>query len=108
MPRQKQKISDEPIASHPKIPEDQITHIAIVLDGVVEDVMRAQNRLAALVLSQPQFIEFDPNSDRPQIGETRYVDGKFEYPVKELMTDEEINNTLKDMGVDVKDENKKQ
>jgi hypothetical protein len=108
MPSQKAKISEGGLDNQPKLPEGEITYIAIVLDGVVEDVMRAQNRLAALVLSQPQFIEFDPTVDRPQIGETRFLDGKFQYPTKELMTDEEINKTLEGMGVDVKDENKKQ
>ena len=54
----------------------EVNHIAIVLDGVVEEVLRAQNRLAALLLSNPEFVEFDPNEVYPQIS-TRYEDGKF-------------------------------
>lgn len=54
----------------------EVVHIAIVLDGVVEEVLRAQNRLAALMLSEPKFIEFDPNEVYPKIG-TKYEDGKF-------------------------------
>ena len=77
LPKKKQSVSAGPIIPEPTLNEDNITYIAIVLDGVVEDVMRAQNRLAALVLSNPDFIEFDPNKDRPQIGRTKYEDGKF-------------------------------
>lgn len=98
LPRQKEKISTESINAKPQIKEDEINHIAIVLDGVVEDVMRAQNRLAALLLSNPDFVEFDPTQDRPQIGETLYKDGKFINPLNQLMTDEEIESTLKKMG----------
>lgn len=45
-----------------------INHIAVVLDGKVEEVIRAENRLAALFLSNPEFVEFDPNKERPTIG----------------------------------------
>lgn len=99
LPRQKEKMSDEALTPLPKLKDEEVTHIAIVLDGVVEDVMRAQNRLAALVLSKPDFIEFDPRKDKPQIGETKYADGKFIYPTRELMSDDEIQKTLEDMGV---------
>jgi hypothetical protein len=58
-------------------PPENINYVAIVLDGVVEDVMRCQDRLAALILSNPQFVEFDPEKDRPQIGLTKYENGKF-------------------------------
>lgn len=98
LPRKKEKISEEPIEITPPIPEEDINYIAIVLDGVVEDVMRAQNRLAALLLSEPIFIEFDPKKDRPQIGETKYSQGKFHYPLQELMTDDEISRVIKDKG----------
>jgi len=97
LPKQKQKMSDEPIVNMPEISDSEINYIAIVLDGVVEDVMRAQNRLAALLLSEPTFVEFDPKKDRPQIGTTRYNDGKFEYPEQQLMTDEELKEKLKSM-----------
>lgn len=59
------------------IPDADINHLAIVLDGVVEDVMRAQNRLAALLLSNPEFIEFHAQHENVIIGKTKYKDGKF-------------------------------
>ena len=65
LPQQKEKIADQKIIEPVKFPNDDINYIAIVLDGVVEDVMRAQNRLAALLLSNPEFIEFDPKFDKP-------------------------------------------
>ena len=63
----------------PPPPSEEIAFLAIVLDGVVEDVMRAHPRLAALLLSEPKFVEFDPEKDRPQIGLTKYSDGSFVY-----------------------------
>lgn len=105
LPKRKQTVSEEQIAKIPEIPEKEVNYIAIVLDGVVEDVMRAQNRLAALLLSNPTFVEFDPKKDKPQIGETKYVNGNFEYPQKELMTDQELTETLKSMQTKEKNEN---
>jgi hypothetical protein len=107
MPSQKSKVSEGTLNQEPKHPEGDITYIAIVLDGVVEDVMRAQNRLAALVLSQPQFIEFDPSVDRPQIGETRYNEGKFEYPSQPLISDQEMDRLIQQEKEKV-DEDKKE
>ena len=46
----------------------EINYIAVVLDGEVQEVLRAQNRLTALLLSEPQFIEFNPEDIRPEIG----------------------------------------
>ena len=63
----------------PPPPSEEIGYLAIVLDGVVEDVMRAQPRLVALLLSNPEFVEFDPEKDRPQIGQTKYQNGTFIY-----------------------------
>jgi len=90
LPVKKEKVSDHKINPQPNIPEEEISYIAIVLDGVVEDVMRSQNRLAALLLSDPVFVEFDPKKERPQIGKTLYSEGKFSEPVEQLMTDEEL------------------
>jgi len=98
LPQQKKLISSGNTSQQPSFENEEITYIAIVLDGVVEDVMRAQNRLAALVLSQPEFVEFDPKKDRPQIGETKYVNGKFETPLEELMDNNQIKETLKKNG----------
>ena len=58
-------------------PQEQINHIAVILDGKVEDVIRAQNRMAALFLSEPIFVEFDPREVYPKIGITEYIDGAF-------------------------------
>lgn len=96
LPKQKEKIANGPVVPPPPIPED-VNYIAIVLDGVVEDVMRAQNRLAALLLSNPDFVEFDPKVDSPKIGQTKFIDGKFVYSQEQLMTDAEISETLKKM-----------
>ena len=53
-----------------------INSIAVVLDGKVEEVIRAENRLAALFLSEPKFIEFNPEEKQVQLGWT-YVDDEF-------------------------------
>lgn len=71
-----------PAASNQPFEQPQnisINHIAVVLDGKVEEVIRAENRLAALFLSEPKFIEFDPNKIRPTIGWT-YNGENFEEP----------------------------
>ena len=77
LPKPKKEVSHKHANHQPRIPEDEITHIAIILDGVVEDVMRTQNRLAALLLSDPEFVEFDILEHKPQIGLTKYKDGTF-------------------------------
>jgi hypothetical protein len=74
--RYKNKISFNPDPTFPGPPRSQINHLAIVLDGEVQEIMRAQNRLAALLLSGPEFIEFDPEEVKPDIGWT-YLDEKF-------------------------------
>lgn len=94
LPKQKTKVSEQQISPELKLPSEEITYIAIVLDGVVEDVMRAQSRLAALLLSNPEFVEFNPEKEKPQIGETKYSNGIFEYSKNQLMTDEEITVIL--------------
>lgn len=70
----KKKVSEKQSAfSNTPPPQPQgiaINHIAVVLDGRVEEVIRAENRLAALFLSNPTFVEFDPNKERPTIGWT--------------------------------------
>lgn len=60
---------------------DSVNHIAILLDGKVEDVIRTQDRMAALLLSQPEFIEYVPSDGQqyPVVGST-YQDGKFVAP----------------------------
>lgn len=46
---------------------DNATTIAVVLDNKVEEVLMAEGRLAALLLSNPEFIEVLSNN-RPRIG----------------------------------------
>lgn len=73
-----------------------INEIAIVLDGTVEDVIRCQNRLAALLLSGPDFVELPKGSKRPKIGITGYKDGKFIEPNNDL-TEEKIEKLLENI-----------
>lgn len=102
LPKGKEKlINQQTLANNPP---DNITinHIAIVLDGTVEDVIRCQNRMAALLLSDPQFIEFEPTKEYPQIGVTQYIDGKFITPKNEEsdLSKEKIESLLKDLKKD--------
>ena len=62
----------------PQPPENaNINSIAVVLDNRVEEVIRCQNRLSALLLSEPTFVEFDPALVDVKIGVTEYLDGEF-------------------------------
>lgn len=56
---------------------NEINYIAVAIDGYVQEVIRMQNRLAAIVLSDPEFISFDPKDGYPEIGVTEVVDGKL-------------------------------
>ena len=58
-------------------PSSEVSHIAIILDDRVEDVIRAQHRLAALLLSEPIFVEYDPKIQGIHIGQTKYINGEF-------------------------------
>jgi hypothetical protein len=49
-------------------PAVKINHLAVVLDGRVEEVIHTENRMAALLLSEPQFIEFEETDVIPTIG----------------------------------------
>jgi hypothetical protein len=98
----------------PKIPASQpiqppssappgiaINHIAIILDGRVEDVIRCQNRLAALLLSEPKFVDFNPEEIAITVGLTEYGDGKFTTKMPEPeppLTQEEIEKILLDVS----------
>jgi len=60
---------DLPSSSEATIPDGiHVNHLAIVLDGEVQEVIRAQNKLAALFLSEPLFVEFDPKDKYVKIG----------------------------------------
>jgi hypothetical protein len=75
------KISLNSMAAPPQPPGSKINHLAIVLDEEVQEIMRAENRLTALLLSRPLIVEFDPEEVRPYVGWS-YVDGKFFYDEK--------------------------
>lgn len=85
---QKQSITDENI-SLLNNSNGSVNHIAVILDGRVEEVVRAQNRMTALLLSSPTFIEFDPKETYPIIGVTEYADGKF----TETLADQQAENS---------------
>jgi hypothetical protein len=53
-----------------------VNTIAIVLDDDVVEVMRAENKLSAILLSNPKFILVENNA-QVSIGD-KYIDGKFE------------------------------
>jgi hypothetical protein len=75
----KEKINKVSVANNsvPRPPNgSKINHIAIVLDDEVQEIMRAENRFTALLLSQPRFIEFDPESESVHIGDS-VIDGKI-------------------------------
>ena len=56
-----------------------VNHIAVILDGEVQETLMLENKLAALLLSKPKFVQFDPHIVRPLIG-WKYKSGAFEIP----------------------------
>lgn len=60
-----------------------VATIAIILDGEVQEVIRAQDRMAALFLSEPSFVEIPEDLPMiPTIGWS-YSNGTFIPPVPE-------------------------
>lgn len=78
---QKESVYGENVPAEPSALD--ITTIAIVLDGEVQEVVKAQGRLAALLLSEPLFVEVEPEAPRPTIG-WAYKDNKFKPPVQDV------------------------
>jgi hypothetical protein len=60
----------------------QINTLAIVMDGVVQEVIRAENRMTALMLSEPEFVLVPTGTKAPTIG-WYYKDGEFTNPHEE-------------------------
>jgi hypothetical protein len=96
LPSKKQSAEDP---NAPMMPAGQVNHIAIVLDGKVEDVIRAQNRMTALLLSQPEFVDFDPKLIYPILGVTEYVDGEF-VNAREIVQHKPAENMFDDFNLD--------
>lgn len=61
-------------------PEIVVHHLALVLDGKVVEILRAQDRLADIFLAQPEFVKFD-TTDHVHVG-TEYIDGQFIEPAE--------------------------
>jgi len=60
-------------------PEIPPVRLAFVLDGVVQDIINTDERLAAILLSEPLVVDVTPESEGASIafiGDT-YFDGKF-------------------------------
>ena len=79
-------INKESVVDNQAMPPEPsgvvIATIAVVLDGEVQEVIRAQDRMAALFLSSPSFVEIEESKDpKPTIGWI-YKDGKFTPPVE--------------------------
>jgi hypothetical protein len=55
---------------------ETVHSIAIVLDGVVHDILRTKDKLADILLAQPTFVLLTEESVGTKIG-YKYVDGKF-------------------------------
>lgn len=72
----KRPLTNNNISMIDSLPKEQVNHIAIVLDGKVQEILRAQNRLAALLLSEPEFVNFDPAKTKVEL-DYLYSDGKF-------------------------------
>jgi hypothetical protein len=59
-------------------PKDiDVHHIAVILDGKVYEILRAQDKLADMFLAQPTFVKFEPE-DGVHIG-LLYADGEFKH-----------------------------
>jgi hypothetical protein len=55
---------------------NDISTLAIIVDGEVVDIMRSQPRLTSILLAEPKFVKLDPSSQPVRIGD-KYSDGLF-------------------------------
>lgn len=75
--KQKVVIAPKPSPANTQPSNIQVATIAVILDGEVQEVIRAQDRMAALFLSEPSFVEVPENLEvKPTIG-WLYKDGTF-------------------------------
>lgn len=63
IPKRTKKIKKQEFKAKYSRSTDAPMHIAIVLDGIVEDIIHCDDRLGILLLSSPDFIEI--NKDIP-------------------------------------------
>jgi hypothetical protein len=79
----KNKIKASPVKdtfNEPSSPfgESKIYSIAVVLDNKVQDIIRAEIRLAAMLLSDPILVDITEDHSHPRIGwEYNKEDGTF-------------------------------
>jgi len=83
--KKRKDIRDKQPSSNPLVqppmPSNIVTAtIAIILDGEVQEVIRAQDRMAALLLSEPTFVEVSSDlAVAPTIG-WKYENEEFVKP----------------------------
>lgn len=78
----RRKQHDESHANH--APEGTtVNHIAVLLDGKVVEVIRANDNLADILLSEPQFVKFSVETDNVRVGHV-YLNDRF-------ITQDEVN-----------------
>jgi hypothetical protein len=60
-----------------------INNIAIILDDEVQEVIRTESRLAALLLSSPSFVQFFPEKNEFVTIGTQYINEEFVFEKNE-------------------------
>lgn len=70
---------------NPKMPDDYPYHIAFVIDGVVRQVFHVEEKLAAILLSNPLVVQCAAPSNGGPDNEWTYnsLDNTFNAPVTE-------------------------
>ncbi len=80
--KKQQEYSDKKNEEHKKEHENHapegtnVNYIAVVLDDKIVEVLRANDKLGDILLSNPVFVPFSPQEDNVRVGHL-YVDGKF-------------------------------
>ena len=77
----KQSLSESIVPPEPS--GVNINSIAIVLDDEVQEVIRTEDRLAALLLSSPIFVQFFPEKDEHVGIGTKYIEDEFVFEKNE-------------------------
>jgi hypothetical protein len=75
--------------------ENKIYSIALVLDGEIQDIIRTEERLWALLMSQPVILDISDLEEKPQINWTYNEEtGEFKNPNAIKPTDEEDTSSI--------------